>query len=196
MEQVWLSRLRWRVRGAWQWPTFAVLTAVETVLLHTLPLAGDSTSWVGAFLLAAFFNLIALAVAGPLLGLALRRRRPDLPFVVASDRGATVAMGVVLLVVVGVGLAHRPERAADDRALAEQARVVRAYVAAHGAPQYRRRVDEADSLRLGDVYRTCVPGDDPARWLCVFVDMSESPPGVRPDTNPVSNDAFVRTLRP
>ena len=51
--QTRLRRLRWRLRGAWLWPTFAVAMVVDAVLLHMLPIAGDGgTGWVPAFLLA------------------------------------------------------------------------------------------------------------------------------------------------
>jgi hypothetical protein len=128
--------------------------------------------------------------------MVLRRRRPDLPALVANDRAATVALLLTAAILVAVGLAHRPEREASREAFAAQAQAVRRYVAARAAPQYRRHIDDADSLQLGDVYRTCVPGDDPARALCLFVDMSQSPPGVRVDSNPAPNDTFVHTIRP
>lgn len=38
-----LTRLRWRVRGAWQWPAFVLLTLADAALLHWLPLAGEGT---------------------------------------------------------------------------------------------------------------------------------------------------------
>src|SRR4051794_39915697 len=107
MERVWLSRLRWRIRGAWQWPSFVALTLVDAVLLHQLPIAGEGPDWVPAVLLAMFFNLLAVAVVGPLLGLALRRRRPDLPRVVATDYGGTAALVGTAALLAGIGLAHR-----------------------------------------------------------------------------------------
>src|SRR5690606_33397144 len=56
MERATLTRLRWRLRGAWQWPLFAVLLAADTVLLHELPIAGDGPDWFAAAVLALFFN--------------------------------------------------------------------------------------------------------------------------------------------
>src|SRR5438309_1987385 len=113
MEQVWASRLRWRLRGAWQWPVFGVLVVGDAVLLHVLPVAGDDGAGpVGALLLAGFFNLVAVAVVGPLGGWALRSRRPDLPKVVASDYAGTVAMVVVTGVLLGIGLVHHPQASA------------------------------------------------------------------------------------
>ena len=40
-ESVWVTRMRWRMRGAWLWPTFVVLTVAEGIALELLPIAGD-----------------------------------------------------------------------------------------------------------------------------------------------------------
>ena len=40
VERLWWPRLRWRMRGAWQWPAFAVLTLLDGVLLTKLPFYG------------------------------------------------------------------------------------------------------------------------------------------------------------
>src|SRR3954451_738043 len=134
MEQVWASRLRWRLRGAWQWPMFAALAVVDAVLLHELPVAGDSgPRLIGALLLAGVLNLVAVAVAGPLGGLLLRRRRPDLPGVVASDYAGTAAMLAVTALLLVIGLVHRPNAQADREALSVGLSRVRAYVG-HNAP--------------------------------------------------------------
>ena len=37
VERLWIRRLRWRMRGAWQWPAFAVLTLVDALLITRLP---------------------------------------------------------------------------------------------------------------------------------------------------------------
>src|SRR6185312_11425023 len=86
VERVWARRLRWRMRGAWQWPAFAALTLLDAVLLTRLPFYDEGPgTFVAGVLVAMFFNLLAVAVVGPLLGLRLRRMRPDLPRVIASD---------------------------------------------------------------------------------------------------------------
>lgn len=197
MERVWLSRLRWRLRGAWQGPAFAALTVGDAILLHELPIAGDGPDWYLAVLGAVFFNLLAVAVAGPLLGLLVRRRRADLPPVVARDRGGTVALLGVAVLLAGLGVAHRPALRAEHDALAEQAAAVRRYVARHGQPQYRRHLARADAIRFGDdLYRTCVPGDDPDHALCLFVRTDESPPGIEVDPNPAPNATYGRWAQP
>ena len=101
VESVWRQRLRWRLRGAWQWPVFAVLTVVDAALAAWLPWTGEGADAIGAFLFAGFLNLLAVAVLAPFLGMALRRRRRDLPFMIARDYAGTgllVFLAVVLLV--------------------------------------------------------------------------------------------------
>jgi hypothetical protein len=197
MERLWLSRLRWRIRGAWQWPTFALLTVGDTVLLHERPIAGHGPDWFPALLLATFFNLVAVAVAGPLFGLLLRRRRQDLPSVVASDYGGTIALVATTAMLVAIGIAHRPALQADRDAFSAQSAAVRRYVASNGGPEYRRTIDQADTVDLGgDLYRTCVPGDRPERPLCLFVSTKTSPPGVRVDPSRAPNAGYVSYGRP
>jgi hypothetical protein len=36
-ERVWHRRLRWRLRGAWQWPVFVALTLADGIVLVVLP---------------------------------------------------------------------------------------------------------------------------------------------------------------
>src|SRR3979490_1128631 len=79
MERASLTRLRWRLRGAWMWPAFVVVTVVDALLLHALPVATDGIGGVPALLLSGFLNLFVVAVVAPLSGRLVRRRRPDLP---------------------------------------------------------------------------------------------------------------------
>lgn len=188
-----LRRMRWRLRGAWLWPTFAVLTLLDAALLHHLPLAGDGTGWVAGFLLAGCINVIAVASLGGLLGWRLRRRRPDLPKVVADDYAGTAVLGVVTLVFLAVGLAHRPQLLDEREDFRAQSAAVVRYVAAQAPPQYRRNLHAANSIQVdAELYRSCVPGDDPDRWLCVFVDTTDRPATIRLDDNRESNASFGR----
>jgi len=187
-----LRRLRWRMRGALLWPTFAVLTVVDAVLLHLLPIAGDGTGWVPALLLAGCLNVVAVAALGGLLGWRLRRRRPDLPKVVADDYAGTFVLVSLTCVFLVAGLLHRPQ-VADDRAdFTAQSRAAQRYVEASAPAEHRRRLREADSIQLDEeLFRTCVPGDDPDRWLCLYIDTSAHPATVTRDTNGEPNLAFT-----
>jgi hypothetical protein len=186
------TRLRWRRRGAWQWPAFFTLVAGETVLLHELPIAGRGTAVFAALILAAFLNVAALAVGAPLGGRVLRARRPDLPKVVADDRAGTVVLALLAAGLLAAGLIHRPAVLDARRAFRAQSDAVRRYVATKAPAAYRRNIDRADTWRIrDDLFRTCVPGDDPARALCLFVRTDQSPPGLQVDPNRAPNSRYI-----
>lgn len=179
-----MGRLRWRLEGALQWPLFVVLTVADAVLLKVLPISGTGPPLAGAVLLAMFFNLVAVAVLGRLAARAVRRRRPEMPRVVAEDRGGVALLCAVTVTLVAGGLIHNPE--ADEAAAAKrsQAEAVRAYVLAHGTAEQRANVGAMDTQQHAeDFFRTCVPGD-PA--LCLLIDTSVDPPKVTvdPDRSP------------
>ena len=121
-EPLWRSRARWRFRGALLWPAFWGLTLLDALLLGRLPIAGDGgTAFVPALLLAGFFNLLAVAVVAPLGGLLLRRRRRDLPRIVATDHVGTALLLCVTGALVVGGLIHRSERRENEHDLARAA---------------------------------------------------------------------------
>jgi hypothetical protein len=183
-----MRRMRWRLRGAWLWPAFVVVTLLEMCLLRWLPIAGEGTGFFAGLLLAGCLNVIAIATLGGLGGVLLRRLRGDLPKVVADDYAGLGALAVVGAAFLVAGLVHRPELAADRQAFARQSMAVRLWVQANGDDFARAHVDSADSLLVDhDLYRTCVPGPDPRRWLCLIVDTSHDPPVVRRDSSRESN---------
>jgi hypothetical protein len=192
VERVWHRRLRWRLRGAWQWPAFVVLTVVDGVLLVVLPFTGDGSELVAGLLIAGFANLFAVAVLAPLAGAAVRRRRPDLPRLIARDyAGAWLLVGLSVLLLAG-GLLHRPavvDARADEQAVAAG---VHDYVIAQ-APAYRDGLGTVDAMQLEpDLYRACVPGEDPNRWLCLFVSTDQRPAGITRDPDQAPNSAYRR----
>jgi hypothetical protein len=186
-ERLWSHRVRWRMRGALEWPLFASLTVIDAVVLHAWPIAGDAIGLVPAFLLAGFFNLVAVAAVGPLAGWLLRRRRPSLPKIIAEDRATSALLVLVTVLLVAGGLAHRPavDAARDDFAV-QRAAVIR-YVHRQAPAQYLRHLDRIDTWKQAPgLYRTCVPGDDPDRHLCLLVDTRGHTVGLRrdPDQQP------------
>lgn len=191
------GRLRWRLRGAWLWPTFAALTVADAVLITRQPLSGTDTGLVPAFLLAGFANLLAVALLAGAAGALLRRRDPSLPRVVARDRGGTVVLVGVSVVFVALGIAHRGAAQSERDAFRAQSDAVRLYVAHNAPAAYRRHIDEADTWQPGpDFYRTCVPGDDPARPLCLLVNTDQSPPGIRVDPSRETNAVLAGADNP
>jgi hypothetical protein len=191
VERVWSRRLRWRFRGAWQWPAFIVLTLVDGVLLSELPPWQDGPP--GLFpgvLLAAFFNLIAVAVVAPFAGWLVRRRRPDLPRFIATDYAGAWLLGLITCALVAGGLAHRSDAAAESAREQAVARAMHDYVV-DKAPEYSGGLDQIDAIREGpDRYRACVPGRDTRHALCLFVTTGQNPPGIEVDPSQEPNGAF------
>lgn len=187
-ERLWARRLRWRIRGAWQWPAFALLTIVDALVLHFLPLAGEAIGLVAALLLACFFNLAAVALLAPLGGMLLRHRRPELPRIIADDYAGTSLLVAVALVLLLAGIAHRPAVVAQQDAFAAQSAQVRRYVLRQAPEEFRGNVDRADTWKQGpDLYRTCVPGPDPRKHFCMIVNTDQHPPGVVVDRDQQPN---------
>jgi len=184
--------MRWRMRGAWLWPVFIALTIAEGVALHLLPVTGDGPGGVvPGVLLAGFANLIAVAVITPLAGARLRRRRPDLPRVVADDYAGTALLCAGALALVAAGLIHRPQVLDERRDRGALLGAVHDYVVAQ-APTYRSGIGATEAVRLEhDLYRACVPGPDPKRWLCLFVSTDQRPAGVTLDADRSPNERVV-----
>jgi hypothetical protein len=193
MERVWHRRLRWRLRGAWQWPAFVALTVFNGIVLARLPFYGDGPGGViPGVLLAGFLNLFAVAVVAPLVGTAVRRARPDLPRIVARDYAGTAVLAAIAALLVAGGLLHRPavaDEEGDERAVVAS---VHDYVLTQ-APEYRDGLGAIDALRIvPDQYRSCVPGDDPSRWLCLIVSTDQHPPGITVDHDQAPNSTYRR----
>lgn len=189
---MWVTRLRWRMRGAWLWPCFVSLTLADGLLLYHLPVSGDGPrSVVGAMLLAAFGNLFLVAVLAPLAGRRLRRRRPDLPKLIADNYAGTALVSLGTLAALAAGLAHRPALAAEREAEALAVAGTHDYVVSQASAEYRARLASVDLIRIDDdVYRSCVPGRDPRRWLCVFVNTAQRPAGVTRDPDRAPNATY------
>lgn len=191
VERLWWPRLRWRMRGAWQWPAFAVLTALDALVILELPYyeAGPG-SLVGAFLLAVLLNLVAVAVIAPLAGRGLRRRRRDLPAPIARDYAGTAALAAIAALLLAGGLLHRPAVAAEREA--ERAAVVAMHdFVLEREPGLAGNLSALDAMRVEeDLYRTCVPRARADRWLCLYVSTDRTPAGVREDREQVPNSSW------
>jgi hypothetical protein len=202
-ERLWLSRLRWRLRGAWQAPVFVLATLAEAVLLNRLPIAGDEgLDPFGALLAAAFANLAVVAVVAPLLARAVRRggregRSAAMPIAIATDRMAARLMVLLVGVVLAAGLLHRGE-VQDSRAeYRAQLNAVRAYLAHQAPPEYRASIGLENVWKQGDdFYRTCVPGRERRRSLCLFVDTTGPVVSVTRDPDQQSNARIAGAENP
>ncbi|MDA0181862.1 hypothetical protein OJ997_16280 [Solirubrobacter phytolaccae] len=187
VESIRLRRLRWRLRGAWQWPTFAVATALGAVLVARLPFQGTGGDAVGAILLVAFINLLAVAVVAPFLGLALRRRRQDLPFIIARDYAGTALLVAIFAALLLGGIVHRSAR------LGQEADRTAVFLAVHDyvlreAPAFAAGLGTLDSRQLEDErYRACVYRSGERHPICFFVNTDQSPAGLVRDTERLPN---------
>ena len=199
-ERFWPRRLRWRLRGAWMWPTFAILTIAEGVAMHQWPPIGTRIPDVviGA-IIALFGNIFLVGVVAPWIAQRLIDRdrgagRERFPPEVYLDRTATVALVVGAVGIVAAGLGNIKTTIAETDAKAEAADRASAFVAAHGDSEIRRNVDFANTARLGDgFFRICVPRDDARRQWCMFVDTRRDT--VRKDPSTLPNRQFARPGR-
>jgi hypothetical protein len=196
-EALWQTRLRWRLRGAMLWPAFAAAVVVDAVLLDRLPVSGDGGPGLfAAVLLAGFLNLCLVAVAAPLAGHWLRRRRPGMPTVIATDRAGAVLLAAACVLVAALGLMHRSSVRAAGADLSAQAAQARRFFVSQAPRAFQANVDHLDTVKQGeDLYRTCVAGPDPDRAFCVFVNTDQSPPGVTRDPDQRPNAAVARSGR-
>jgi hypothetical protein len=196
-EALWQTRLRWRLRGAMLWPVFVAAVVIEAVLLDRLPVSGDSGPGLfAALLLAGFANLFLVAVAAPLAGRWLRRRRPGMPPVIATDRAGAVLVAAGAALVVVLGVAHHPSVRAAHADLDAQADSARRFFISQAPREFQGNVQHLNTIKQGDdLYRTCVAGADPHRAFCVFVNTDQSPPGVTRDPDQRPNAAVVRSGR-
>ena len=167
------------------------------ILVHLRPIAGDETRLMSALLLCGFFNLVVVAVAAPLGGRVLRRLRPGLPREVATDRAGTGLLAGLVVVLAVVGALHHGDVVEEEQDFAAQAAAVRQFVTTQAPPVYRENLDRADTWQPGpDLYRTCVPGPDPRRALCLIVSTDVHPPGVTVDSDRQPNARISGPLNP
>ncbi len=189
-----LNRARWRLRGAWTWPAYAVLTVADAMVLHLLPPFPGGVRLVPALIVSSFANLFLIGAVAPWIArkLAARPHAVPTPFEIVSDRAGTGLLLAGLLGVIAAGLASRPLVVSETEATERNGRLVREYVVAHAGPEVRRNLDTANTIRLGEgFFRTCVALDDRRKAYCMFVETDPSRPSVKPDPSPTPNQLFV-----
>jgi hypothetical protein len=171
MEAAWLGRLRWRRRGAWLWPVFAIAIVADALIGHLLPPSGETQTLLAAAVAALFLNLIAVLVLSWPLGAVLRRRRPGMPRVVARDYGGTIAIFGVAAALLIAGLLHRPSVLTHRHAMHDAIARAQAWIGDRAPAEFRRNLDRVSTVVIepGSIYRTCVPSDRDMRTYCVIV---------------------------
>ena len=203
-ERFWTSRLRWRLRGATQWPAFVVLTLVDGAVMDQLPpISTTGLNFVEGVLIATFGNLVLVGAVAPWLAHRLAERRAAALATagappptaaerdVLRDRTATALLVLGLLAVIVSGLANRPVIVSETDATEANAEALSRYVARSGDDELVRNRDTANTIRLGEGYfRNCIARDDRERYFCVFIDTREDPPEVVIDDSAEPNTVY------
>jgi hypothetical protein len=204
-ERFWSNRLRWRLRGALQWPAFALFTLLDAIVINALPPALiEGPNLIVGLLAATFGNLVLVGAAAPFLAKRLHRRQ--VPAVggatavptetrreVLQDRVAVGLLAAGLLATLVSGLANRPVIVSETAATEEVARELRAYVDHSGDEELRRNLETATTVRLGEgFFRACVARDDRRRFACLLIDTGKEPTEVRRDPSEEPNSNFDR----
>ena len=182
------------------WPTFAVATVLEGVIMRELPPVGTRIPdvFIGT-ILALFGNIVLVGAIAPWIArrLAERDRRgagERFPAEIYLDRTATVVLVVGIAAVLAAGLANQRVSSAETEALEEAGQRARAYVNAHADNEIKQRLDGANSARLGEgFFRVCIPRIDARVQYCMFVDTRRDT--VREDPSTLPNEQFARPGR-
>lgn len=171
MEHGWLHRLRWRRRGAWLWPVFIVLTLVDAALGHLRPPFGNSESVAAAAIAGLALNLLAVLLLSRPLGSLIRRRRPDLPGMVARNYAGTSVVVAVTVGLLAGGLVHHAAVVSDQAAMRDATIRAQAWIGDRAPAEFRRnaRLSDTFAIQPGSIYRTCVPSRRGDRNYCVIV---------------------------
>jgi hypothetical protein len=150
---------------------FVAAPAVDAVLEHLRPPAGDAQSIASAALVGLVLNLLAVLLLSRPLGALIRRARGDLPTVVARNYAGTSVVIAVSTGLLVAGLVHHSTVVANANALRDATVRAQAWIGDRAPAEFRRHAALPDTFAIeqGSVYRTCVPGRDFSRSYCVIV---------------------------
>jgi hypothetical protein len=199
-EHFFARRLRWRLIGAWRWPLFVALTAVDGVILHQLPPNGTRANLIPSIIVSSFANLLLIGAIAPWIARRLAARRGEVPapaeFPPAHHgelRVDRVAAGLLVLATLGLlaaGLGNQKVVLAATDAQDRGAVAARAYVMAHAPAEVKSNFEgTASTIVLSDrgYFRICGSFNDRRRAYCMYVDSPDKHhTSVRydPDTEP------------
>jgi hypothetical protein len=188
--------MRWRLRGAWMWPSFIVLTLLDGFLLHHLSPVREGIALIPALLLATFGNLVLIGAVAPWLARRTWNRRPaaepgappKAQLEVLSDRMGTALLVAGVVGIVAAGLANRPLIVVETNQRERAAKMLEDYVNVHGGDELQRNLEASDTRRYTDgYYRSCIPHDDRARWTCFWIDVRRKDATFTRDPSQVPN---------
>jgi hypothetical protein len=153
------------------WPAFIAAVIAEAVLGHMLPWSGDSAALAAAGLQALVLNTICVVALSRPLALLLRRRRRDLPVIVARDYAGTSVVIAIAALLAFAAIAHHGTVTAHHSARQDAVVRAQAYVGDHAPAEFRRNVQWVSmvTIQSGSLYRACVPSARTGRTYCVIV---------------------------
>src|SRR5215212_1067808 len=195
-ERFWPARVRWRLRGAWMWPTFIAITLLDGLIMWRLPPVGGGVDPIPALLIATFGNLALIAAVAPWLARRTWNRRPAAEpgappraqLEVLTDRIGTGLLVATVLGVIVAGLAARPLVVAETEAKERAAERLYSYVQENGSDELRRNLEASDMDKWFDGYfRACIPSDDRRSWTCYLIDVRTKRAKIKQDPSGVRN---------
>ena len=195
-ERFWPARIRWRLRGAWMWPTFIAITLLDGVVLHELPPVQEGYPLIAGILIATFANLVLIGAVAPWLARRIWRRRPSAApgappraqLEVLTDRIGTGLLLASLVGLVAAGLAAKPVVVAETEEKERAATELYRYVMGHGSNELRRNLEASDMVRQGDDYfRACIPHDDRDDRTCYLLDVRRRDVRIEEDPSSLPN---------
>jgi len=196
-ERLWSRRLRWRLRGAWQWPAYAVLTLLDAVILHNLPPTRTGVDFFPALIVSSFANLFLMGAVAPWLAKRLAARQQagegnGVPLAVRvevfKDRTAAVLLATATVGLLVAGLGNRPAVIAETNDVERAIDLLEAHVATDAPHEIQRNIETLNTNRLEEgFFRMCINYDRRDRAWCVFVNVKAEPPTVVRDPDETPN---------
>jgi hypothetical protein len=103
----------------------------------------------------------------------MRRRRTDMPLLIARNYAGTFVVGIVTVAILTAGLLHHAAVVGNQRALRDAVVRAQAWIGDRAPATFRRNLQWVDTFAIvpGSLYRACVPSEDGRRTYCVIVDV-------------------------
>ena len=190
--------MRWRLRGAWQWPAYALLTVLDAVILHELPPVREGVDFVPALIVSSFGNLFLMGAVAPWLGRRLAERERaaggnGIPLAVRvevlKDRTAAVLLTIATVGLLVAGLGNQPAVVAETEDVEDAIALLERYVPGSAPQEIQRNLEIVNTDRLEEGYfRMCINYDERDRAWCVFVNVKAEPPTIVRDPSEIPND--------
>lgn len=191
-ERFLARRLRWRLRGAWLWPAFGVLTIADALILTLLPPVRTGVDFVPGLIISSFANLFLVGAVAPWLARRLAAREDQsAPFEVVLDRVGVALLALATAGAVAAGLGNRDVIVSETEDTEAAASAVRLFIERNGSEEVRRNLGTANTIRLGeDFFRICVALDDRSRASCYFADTTTRPAKITKDGDARPNELY------